>query len=78
MELTDSDRADIARIVINSNAGIHETLAKHFIAVGLEPAVRCEQFADVTRPSTDASVPRRLKSPRPRFAHSNRTRLASV
>ena len=58
MDLTDSDRADIARIVINSNAGIHETLAKHFIAVGLErAAVRCEQFADVTRPSTDASVP---------------------
>ena len=58
MDLTDSDRADIARIVINSKAGIHETLAKHFIAVGLErAAVRCEQFADVTRPSTDASVP---------------------
>jgi hypothetical protein len=34
MDLTDSDRADIARIVINSKAGIHETLAKHFIAVG--------------------------------------------
>jgi len=55
MDLTDTDRADIARIVINSEAGIHETLAKHFIAVGLErAAMRCEQFADATR--ADASV----------------------
>ena len=57
MDLTDTDRADIARIVINSEAGIHETLAKHFIAVGLErAAMRCEQFADATRADASASV----------------------
>ena len=57
MDLTDTDRADIARIAINSEAGIHETLAKHFIAVGLErAAMRCEQFADATRADASASV----------------------
>ena len=51
VELTDAERADIARIAHNTAVGaIHETLARHFVAVGLErAAVRCEEFALVAR-----------------------------
>jgi len=57
MDLTDSDRADIVRIVIKQQSSHSRDLAKHFIAVGLErAAMRCEQFADATRADASASV----------------------
>ena len=51
LKLTDVERGDIARIAHNSARGtIHETIAKHFLAVGLErAAVRCDEFAALTR-----------------------------
>jgi hypothetical protein len=51
LNLTDIERGDIARIAHNSAPGTtHETIAKHFIAVGLErAAVRCDDLAAITR-----------------------------
>ena len=50
IELSEADRADLARIVRNSAGGTHETNARHFIAVGLDRgAVRCDELAEVER-----------------------------
>ena len=50
INLSASDRADIARIVGDGDTALLELLAQHFIAVGLErAAARCDQIAAQTQ-----------------------------
>jgi len=51
LKLTDSEREALARICRNSaSETVHEAIAKHFIALGLErAAVRCDELSALTR-----------------------------
>jgi len=50
INLTANDRADIERIICNSSSAMPETLAKHFVAVGIErAAARCDEIAAHSR-----------------------------
>lgn len=47
LKLTKAELDDLARI--SAPGTIHETIAKHFLAVGMErAAVRCDEFATIT------------------------------